>query len=197
MSQTISAQEFVNGRLGAMHKLTIGNWQSEVLNSSMNNLLSSFLGPQSRGNQAGRAYKRRFDFRDASPLLRQRKRRREGDSGNSVAAITQELLSSSGVEEVQEEVQGDLLEDLPEEVQGDLPGEVQGGALEDLPGEVLENLPGEGHENLPGEVLENLPGEVLGESVQKPFLADHIRQVLSDAENLQTTGKTKPCRKSG
>ena len=181
MSQTISAQEFVNGRLGAMHKLTIGNWQSEVLNSSMNNLLSSFLGPQSRGNQAGRAYKRRFDFRDASPLLRQRKRRREGDSGNSVAAITQELLSSSGVEEVQEEVQGDLLEDLPEEVQGDLPGEVQGGALEDLPGEVLENL----------------PGEVLGESVQKPFLADHIRQVLSDAENLQTTGKTKPCRKSG
>ena len=185
MSQTISAQEFVNGRLGAMHKLTIGNWQSEVLNSSMNNLLSSFLGPQSRGNQAGRAYKRRFDFRDASPLLRQRKRRREGDSGNSVAAITQELLSSSGVEEVQEEVQGDLLEDLPEEVQ------------EDLPGEVLENLPGEVHENLPGEVLENLPGEVLGESVQKPFLADHIRQVLSDAENLQTTGKTKPCRKSG
>ena len=177
MSQTISAQEFVNGRLGAMHKLTIGNWQSEVLNSSMNNLLSSFLGPQSRGNQAGRAYKRRFDFRDASPLLRQRKRRREGDSGNSVAAITQELLSSSGVEEVQEEVQGDLLEDLPEEVQGDLPGEVL--------------------ENLPGEVLENLPGEVLGESVQKPFLADHIRQVLSDAENLQTTGKTKPCRKSG
>ena len=173
MSQTISAQEFVNGRLGAMHKLTIGNWQSEVLNSSMNNLLSSFLGPQSRGNQAGRAYKRRFDFRDASPLLRQRKRRREGNSGNSVAAITQELLSSSGVEEVQEEVQGDLLEDLP--------GEVQGGALEDLPGEVLENL----------------PGEVLGESVQKPFLADHIRQVLSDAENLQTTGKTKPCRKSG
>ena len=181
MSQTISAQEFVNGRLGAMHKLTIGNWQSEVLNSSMNNLLSSFLGPQSRGNQAGRAYKRRFDFRDASPLLRQRKRRREGDSGNSVAAITQELLSSSGVEEVQEEVQGDLLEDLPEEVQGDLPGEVQGGALEDLPGEVLENL----------------PGEVQGESVLKPFLADHIRQVLSDAENLQTTGKTKPCRKSG
>ena len=152
MSQTISAQEFVNGRLGAMHKLTIGNWQSEVLNSSMNNLLSSFLGPQSRGNQAGRAYKRRFDYRDASPLLRQRKRRREGDSGNSVAAITQELLSSSGVEEVQEEMPGEVLEDL----------------LEDLPGEV--------HENLPGEVLE--------ESVLKPFLADHIRQVLSDAENL-------------
>ena len=173
MSQTISAQEFVNGKLGAMHKLTIGNWQSEVLNSSMNDLLH-LLGPQICGNQAGRGHKRRFDYRDAFPL-RQRKRKRQGESSNSVAAITQELLSNSGVEEV--------AEDLPVEV------------LENLLEEVPENLLEEVAENLPEEVAENLPEEVLEKSVPKPFLVDHIRQVLSAAENLQNTGRTNHAEK--